>query len=119
MVPSGGAWSGEDILLGGPRLRRMSVADGHVTDVYRADPEVSLQDLPSFLPDGRTVLVLAGQQQSGATRRVSGHAGFSDVTRLLPEPARAIVSPRGYLLYGRQGKLVRAAVRSRAQSTGR
>ena len=27
------------------------------------------------------------------------------ITRLLPEPARAIVSPRGYLLYGRQGKL--------------
>ena len=42
------AWSGEDILLGGPRLRRMSVADGHVTDVYPADPEVSFQYLPSL-----------------------------------------------------------------------
>ena len=27
------------------------------------------------------------------------------VTRLMPEPARAIVSPRGYLLFGRQGTL--------------
>ena len=38
IVPSDGAWNGENILLGGPRLRRMSVADGHLTDVVSRRP---------------------------------------------------------------------------------
>ena len=33
----------------------------------------------------------------------SGHLDSPTVTRLLPEPANAVVSPRGYLLYGQQG----------------
>ena len=74
---NGGAWSGDDMLLGGPRLRRMSIADGHVTDVYRADPGASFQN-PAFLPDGRRFPVLAGEQQSVATRPLSGFAGFAD-----------------------------------------
>ena len=99
------AWNGENILLGGPRLRRMSVADGHVTDVYRADPEVSLQYLPSFLPDGRRFLY--SQESNNPARRgvFLGTLDSPQVTRLLPEPAWAIVSPRGYLLFGRQGTL--------------
>ena len=101
----GGAWSGDDILLGGPRLRRLSIADGHVTDLYRADPEVPRQSLPSFLPDGRSFLY---SQESGNPARRGVFLGTLDssaVTRLLPEPAWAKVSPRGYLLYGRQGTL--------------
>jgi eukaryotic-like serine/threonine-protein kinase len=101
----GGAWSGNDILLGGPRLRRLSIADGHVTDLYRADPEVPRQSLPSFLPDGRSFLY---SQESGNPARRGVFLGTLDssaVTRLLPEPAWAKVSSRGYLLYGGQGTL--------------
>jgi Tol biopolymer transport system component len=100
-----GSWNGENILLGGPRLRRMSVADGHVTDVYRADPEVSFQVDPSFLPDGRRFLY--SQESKNAARRgvFLGKLDSSEVTRLLTEPVVAIVSPRGYLLYGGQGTL--------------
>jgi eukaryotic-like serine/threonine-protein kinase len=105
MVPSDGAWNGENILLGGPRLRRMSVADGHVTDVYPGDPEVSLQYLPSFLPGGRRFLYSQDSKNQARRGLFLGTMDSSDITRLLPEPARAIVSPRGYLLYGRQGKL--------------
>jgi eukaryotic-like serine/threonine-protein kinase len=95
-----GSWNAEDILLGGPRLRRMSVADGRVTDVYRADPEVSFQLDPSFLPDGRRFLY--SQESNNPARRglFLGMLDSPQVTRLLPEPAVAKVSPRGYLLYG-------------------
>jgi eukaryotic-like serine/threonine-protein kinase len=105
MVPSDGAWNGEYILLGGPRLRRMSVADDHVTDVYPGDPEVSLQYLPSFLPGGRRFLYSQDSKNQARRGLFLGTMGSSDITRLLPEPARAIVSPRGYLLYGRLGRL--------------
>ncbi len=100
-----GAWNGENILLGGARLRRMSVADGHVTDVYRADPDVSFQTLPSFLPDGRRFLY---SQESNTTARRGVFLGMLDspqVTRLLPQRTLARVSPRGYLLYRRQSTL--------------
>jgi eukaryotic-like serine/threonine-protein kinase len=100
-----GAWSGEYILLGGPRLRRMSVADGQVTDVYRADAEVSSQDLPRFLPDRQRFLY--SQESNNPSRRgvFLGRLDSPQVTRLLPEPGLAIVSPRGYVLFGRQGIL--------------
>ena len=94
-----------NILLGGPRLRRMSVADGHLTELYRDDPEVSLQYLPSFLPGGRRFLYSQDSKIQARRGVFLGTMDSSDITRLLPEPARAIASPRGYLLYGRQGKL--------------
>jgi eukaryotic-like serine/threonine-protein kinase len=101
----GAAWSGEDILLAGSRLRRMSIVDGHVTDVYPADPEVAFQAAPSFLPEGRR-FVYSQESNNPARRGVFlGTLDSSDVTRLLPEPVRAIVSRRGYLLYGGQGTL--------------
>jgi hypothetical protein len=104
-LPFGGAWNGDGMLLAGPQLRRMSVADGHVTDVYRADPEVDSQYFPSFLPDGRTFLY--SQESRNPTRRGLFLRTLDSpaVTRLRPEEALAMVSPRGYLLYGRQNSL--------------
>jgi len=105
VVPFGCAWSGEYILLGGSRLRRMSITDGHVTDVYRVDAEVSRQRFPSFLPDGRTFLY--SQESSNQARRglFVSSIDSPEVSRLLPEPEVAMISPRGYLLFGRQGTL--------------
>ena len=102
-MPSG---NGESILLGGPRLRRMALADGHVTDLYPVNPGVSLQFFPSFLPDGRGFLY--SQESSDPARRglFLGEIGSTKVTRLLSEPGWAMVSPRGYLLFGRQGTLL-------------
>ena len=104
---AGSAWNPEGIiLLGGPRLRRLSVADGHLTDVYRPGAGITNQFFPSFLPDGRTFLY--AQDSSDAQQRgvFLGTLDSPTVTRLLPEPANAVVSPRGYLLYGRQGTLL-------------
>jgi Tol biopolymer transport system component len=99
----GGAWNHEGIiLLGGSRLRRLSAADGHLTDVYRPGAGISRQFLPSFLPDGRTFLY--AQDSSNAQQRgvFLGSLDSPTVTRLLAEPANAVISPRGYLL-GHQG----------------
>ena len=98
------AWNHEGIiLLGGSRLRRLSAADGHLTDVYRPGAGIISQFAPSFLPDGRTFLY--AQESSNAQQRgvFLGSLDSPTVTRLLPEPANAAISPRGYFLYGHQG----------------
>ena len=100
------AWNNEGIiLLGGSRLRRLSAADGHLTDVYQPGAEITRQFAPSFLPDGRTFVY--AQDASDAQQRgvFLGSLDAPTVTRLLPEPANAVVSPRGYLLYGNAGAL--------------
>ena len=105
----GGAWNRDDIiLLGGPRLQRMSVADGHLRDVYRPAAEIVGRPFPSFLPDGRTFLY--AQESSNAQRRgvFLGSLDSPAVTRVLPEPTNAVFSSRGYLLYGRQGPCLRS-----------
>ena len=109
-VPTGdvrsGAWNRDGIiLLSGSRLQRMSVADGHVTDVYGPGAEITSQSFPSFLPDGRTFLY--AQESSHAQRRgvFLGSLDSPNVTRVLSEPANAVFSSRGYLLYGHQGTL--------------
>jgi eukaryotic-like serine/threonine-protein kinase len=102
----GGAWNRDDIiLLGGPRLQRMSVADGQLTDVYGPSAEITSQFFPAFLPGGRTFLY--AQESSNAQQRgvFLGSLDAATVTRLLPEPANAVFSSRGYLVYGRQGTL--------------
>jgi eukaryotic-like serine/threonine-protein kinase len=67
----GGAWNRDDIiLLGGPRLQRMSVADGQLTDVYGPSAEITSQFFPAFLPGGRTFLY--AQESSNAQQRL-GH----------------------------------------------
>jgi eukaryotic-like serine/threonine-protein kinase len=104
--PRGSAWNPDGIILyGGARLRRLSVADGRLTDVYRPGAGISSQFFPSFLPDGRTFLF--AQDGSDARQRgvFLGSLDSPTVTRLLPEPANAVVSPRGYLLYGHGGAL--------------
>jgi eukaryotic-like serine/threonine-protein kinase len=100
-----GAWSGDNVLIGGPHLRRISIADGQIRDVYPADAEVSSQDLPSFLPDGRTFLY--SQESRNPVRRgvFLGTLGSSVVTRVLTEPTLAVCSPRGYLFYGQRSTL--------------
>jgi eukaryotic-like serine/threonine-protein kinase len=98
------AWNHEGvILLGGSRLRRLSAADGHLTDVYRPGTGISSQSMPSFLPDGRAFLY--AQDSSNAQQRgvFLGSLDSPTVSRLLPEPANAAISPRGYFLYGHQG----------------
>jgi hypothetical protein len=97
-------WNDEGvILLGGSRLRRLSAADGHLTDVYRPGAGIIRQFMPSFLPDGRAFLF--AQDSSNAQHRgvFLGSLDSPTVTRLLPEPANVAISPRGYFLYGHQG----------------
>jgi eukaryotic-like serine/threonine-protein kinase len=102
----GAAWNQYGIILiGGSRLRRMPVAGGHVAEVYNPDPEILDQTSPSFLPDGRRFL-FAQDSKNPARRGVFlGALDSPQVTRLMPEPANAVVSTRGYLLFGRQGTL--------------
>ena len=69
----------------------------------RPGTDITRQAFPSFLPDGRTFLYV--QESSNAQRRgvFLGSLDSPNATRVLPEPANAVYSSRGYLLYGRQG----------------
>ena len=102
----GAAWNQDGvILIGGSRLRRLSVAGGHVADVYNPDPEILDQSSPSFLPDGRRFLYAQDSKDPARRGVFLGALDSPQVTRLLPEPGNAVVSARGYLLFGRQGTL--------------
>ena len=102
----GAAWNQDGmILIGGSRLRRMSVAGGHLADVYNPDPEILDQTSPSFLPDGRRFLYAQDSKNPARRGVFLGALDSPQVTRLMPEPANAVVSTRGYLLFGRQGTL--------------
>jgi hypothetical protein len=102
----GAAWNQDGlILIGGSRLRRMSVAEGDLADVYDHDPEILDQASPSFLPDGRRFLYAQDSKNPARRGLFLGALDSRQVTRLLPEPANAVVSTHGYLLFGQQGTL--------------
>ena len=102
----GAAWNQDGIILiGGSHLRRLPVAGGHVADVYNPDPEILGQTSPSFLPDGRRFLYAQDSENPARRGVFLGALDSPQVTRLMPEPANAVVSTRGYLLFGRLGRL--------------
>ncbi len=101
------AWSQDGVILvGGSRLRRVAASGGSVTQVYSAGTSIVAQSWPSFLPDGRRFLF--AQQSSSAEENglFIGSIDSRAVTRLLSEPANAVVSSSGYLVFGRAGSIL-------------
>jgi Tol biopolymer transport system component len=108
-VRVGGAWSRTaGILIGGARLRVVSVETGTVSDALAANPSVTSQLWPSFLPDGKT-FVFTQNASSGADRGVFlGALGSRQPARLLTAPVNAQVAPSGWLLYPENRALMAA-----------
>ena len=108
-----------EMLIGGSRLRRMLVAGGHLADVYNPDPEILDQTWPSFLPDGRRFLY--AQDSTNPARRgvFLGALDSPQVSRLMPEPANAVVTTTRLPAVRPAGHAVRTAVRTREQSPRR
>ena len=105
----GGAWSrSAGLLIGGQRLRLVSVTSGTHEDAVEADASVKWQAWPSFLPDGTSFIFTQDSTDQSRRGIFLGRTGSRRVTRLLPVVGNARVSPSGHLLYARGDALMAA-----------
>ena len=105
----GGAWSrSAGLLIGGRRLRLLSVTSGAHEDAVEADASVKWQAWPSFLPDGTSFIFTQDSTDQSRRGIFLGRTGSRRVTRLLPVVGNARVSPSGHLLYARDDALMAA-----------
>jgi Tol biopolymer transport system component len=105
----GGAWSrSAGLLIGGRRLRLVSVTSGAHEDAVEADAAVKWQAWPSFLPDGTSFIFTQDSTDESRRGIFLGRTGSRRVTRLLPVVGNARVSPSGHLLYARGDALMAA-----------
>jgi eukaryotic-like serine/threonine-protein kinase len=105
----GGAWSrSAGLLIGGQRLRKVSVASGAHEDAVETDASVQWQAWPSFLPDGTSFIFTQDSTDQSRRGIFLGRTGSPRVTRLLPVVGNARLSPSGHLLYARGDALMAA-----------
>jgi Tol biopolymer transport system component len=110
IIGRGGAWNRDGVIVvsNGPGpLNRVSAAGGEPSPAFRLAPGQSVQEFPSYLPDGRHVLFHA----TSATRETSGlYVGSPDtgeITRLTAADTGAVYDdPSGLLLFAREGTLL-------------
>jgi Tol biopolymer transport system component len=105
----GGAWSrSAGLLIGGRRLRLVSVTGGAHEDAVEADGAVKWQAWPSFLPDDTSFIFTQDSTVQSRRGIFLGRTGSRRVTRLLPVVGNARVSSSGHLLYARGDALMAA-----------
>jgi Tol biopolymer transport system component len=105
----GGAWSrSAGLLIGGQRLRLVSVTGGAHEDAVEADAAVKWQAWPSFLPDDTSFIFTQDSTDQSRRGIFLGRTGSHRVTRLLPVVGNARVSSSGHLLYARGDALMAA-----------
>jgi eukaryotic-like serine/threonine-protein kinase len=112
-VPKGGTWgAGGDILFSAgnsPKLYRVSARGGTATAVaVRGGASNSTEIFwPYFLPDGRHFLYWARSPSRGPGVYVASIDPSATATRLVGSDSQAVYSPAGFLLFARQGTLLR------------
>jgi eukaryotic-like serine/threonine-protein kinase len=115
VAPAGvthGSWSREGIVLlgslGNP-IYRISSAGGGLTAVTRLDASraETAHLFPHFLPDGRHFLYLARSSKPGLSGVYVGSLDGGSPKRLLTADSNASFAPPGFLLFGREGTLLR------------
>jgi Tol biopolymer transport system component len=95
-------------LIGGQRLRLVSVTGGAHEDAVEADAAVKWQAWPSFLPDDTSFIFTQDSTDQSRRGIFLGRTGSRRVTRLLPVVGNARVSPSGHLLYAHGDALMAA-----------
>jgi len=115
VAPAGvthGSWSREGIVLlgslGNP-IYRISSAGGGLTAVTQLDASraETAHLFPHFLPDGRHFLYLARSSKPGLSGVYVGSLDGGSPKRLLTADSNASFAPPGFLLFGREGTLLR------------
>jgi hypothetical protein len=106
----GGTWNqhGEILFAGDGSIFRVAAGGGEpkpATTLDTSRHEVQ-HAWPSFLPDGRHFLYLAGGAQPATNAVFVASLDGSGVEQLLSADSPAVYAPPGYLLYAREGTLM-------------
>jgi eukaryotic-like serine/threonine-protein kinase len=105
----GGTWNKDNVLLiaqNNQAISRLPAAGGTPVEITKLAQGQITHRYPSFLPDGRHFLYLAGGTEEVAGVFV-GSLESGDSKRLLQADSNAVYSPTGDLLFVRQGTLLR------------
>ena len=97
------------ILVGGPRLQRQSPDHQVLRDLYVANPAVTLQVWPSFLPNGRDFLFTQASSDPEQQGVYLGSLDTDTVVRLLPVFSNAALAPSGHVVFGKEGSILAQA----------
>ena len=116
----GGVSQGGDgtILVGGPRLQRLSPGERVLREVYRPQPEVTLQIWPSFLANGRDFVFTQAATDADQRGVFLGSLDSDRTVRLVPVFSNAAVAPSGHLVYAQDGSLLAQRVRHDGHRSG-
>src|SRR5262249_33479848 len=109
----GGTWNREGTILfnsvGGGPLFRVSATGGEPVAVTRLETGQTFHVSPQFLPDGRHFIYFV-QASGGPSQGIyAGSIDGGSSKRLGSADFPAVVSPSGFLLFGRQGTLLAQA----------
>jgi eukaryotic-like serine/threonine-protein kinase len=107
----GGTWNREDVILFASNtpnsLMRVSGTGGTPTPVPRGAPG-KFQMFPSFLPDGRRFLFVAGPDRAELQGVYLASLDSPKIGRLMEADTQAVYVPPGYLMTMKQGLLLAA-----------
>jgi hypothetical protein len=111
-TPGGGAWSSGGIILAGTTassIFSIPAAGGEATPAttLNGQRKDASHRWPSFLPDGRHFLYSVDSQSEQARGVYIGAIDSRETTRLVASDTNAIYVPPGFLLFGREGTLLR------------
>jgi Tol biopolymer transport system component len=111
--PRGGSWSASGTIIfstgAPPRIMRVATEGGKPEQVRLPETNVGVPSWPSFLPDGKHFLywLIRTKPGSGAAIYVASIESEAAHKRLVASETQAIYVAPGYLLFGRDGRLVR------------
>ena len=111
--PRGGSWSASGTIIfstgAPPRLMRVPAEGGKPEQVRLPENNVGVPSWPSFLPDGMNFLywLIRTKSSSGAAIYLASIESETANKPLVASETQAVYVSPGYLLFGRDGRLVR------------
>jgi len=112
--PAGGTWNRDNVILfsASGRLHRVPAMGGDPAELPRTTPpsgETRIDAWPQFLPDGRRFIISTATHTGHInwirSEVLLGTLDSKDSNFLVDSRSRAVVTPDGYLLFGREQSL--------------
>ncbi len=104
----GGAWGAGGVIVfapGGAGLMRVAATGGAPAPATTLEPDEIEHIWPQFLPGGRHVLYLSRNKTDARSAIYVQELGSAKRVRVIENSIRAMWTPPGFLLFGREGTL--------------